>query len=97
MNNKKFLEELSNRCGISVKEAQDLSQGLLDIMQRQWQDGDVVNITGFGAFGVRKKNERISVNPSTGVRMLIPPKLAVTFKPSSVLKDKLNGKGGDEV
>lgn len=92
MNNKEFLNKLSKRCGITADEAQVLSQGLLDVMQKQWQEGDTISLSGFGVFEVRKKNERISVNPSTGVRMLIPPKLALTFKPGLMLKDKLKSK-----
>ena len=38
---------------------------------------------------VKKKNERVSVNPTTGIRMLVPPKLVLTYKPSSLLKEKL--------
>ncbi len=92
MNNKMFLDELSKRCDMTVEESQVLSQKLLDIMQKQWQEGDTISLSGFGVFEVRKKNERISVNPVTKVRMLIPPKLALTFKPGSMLKEKLNGK-----
>ena len=92
MNNKMFLDELSKRCDMTVEESQVLSQKLLDIMQKQWQEGDTISLSGFGVFEVRKKNERISVNPVTKVRMLIPPKLALTFKPGLMLKEKLNGK-----
>ena len=92
MNNKMFLDELSKRCDMTVEESQVLSQKLLDIMQKQWQEGDTISLSGFGVFEVRKKNERISVNPVTKVRMLIPPKWALTFKPGSMLKEKLNGK-----
>ena len=36
----------------------------------------------------KKKAERISVNPTTKQRMLVPPKLVLTYKPSTLLKDK---------
>ena len=47
-----------------------------------------VAIQGFGTFEVRKKLERISINPATQQRMLIPPKLVLTYKPSAILKEK---------
>lgn len=72
--------------------AQSMLQSLLEVMQKQWQEGDSVSITGFGLFEVKKKNERISVNPGTKKRVLIPPKLVLSFKPSVMLKDKLNSK-----
>ncbi|MBO7248284.1 MAG: HU family DNA-binding protein [Bacteroidaceae bacterium] len=92
MNNKLFLKELSKRCDINMDTAQSMLQSLLEVMQKQWQEGDSVSITGFGLFEVKKKNERISVNPGTKKRVLIPPKLVLSFKPSVMLKDKLNSK-----
>ena len=62
---------------------------LLGVMEEIWQDGDSVSLSGFGVLEVKKKNERVSVNPTTGKRMLVPPKLVLTYKPSSLLKDKL--------
>jgi|MGYP000084431867 DNA-binding protein HU len=57
-------------------------------MTQQLQDGNTVAIQGFGTFEVRKKLERISINPATQQRMLIPPKLVLTYKPSAILKEK---------
>ena len=53
MNNKMFLDELSKRCDMTVEESQVLSQKLLDIMQKQWQEGDTISLSGFGVFEVR--------------------------------------------
>ncbi len=39
----------------------------------------------------KKKMERVIVNPSTGQRMLVPPKLVLSFKPNQTWKDKLKG------
>jgi DNA-binding protein HU len=52
------------------------------------QDGNNIVIQGFGTFEVKKKLERISINPATQQRMLIPPKLVLTYKPSVTLKEK---------
>ena len=40
------------------------------------------------AVKAKKRNERLSVNPKTGQRFLIPPKIVPAFRPSSKLKDK---------
>ena len=45
-----------------------------------------------GTFEVKKKLERVLVNPATKQRMLVPPKMVVSFKPNTGLKDKVNGK-----
>ena len=89
MNNKQFLTELSGKCQRSADSAARQVENLIGVMEKLWQDGDSVSLSGFGVLEVKKKNERVSVNPSTGVRMLVPPKLVLTYKPSSLLKEKL--------
>ena len=89
MNNKQFLTELSGRCQLPAESAARQVQNLIGVMEELWKNGDAVSLSGFGVLEVKKKNERVSVNPTTGVRMLIPPKLVLTYKPSSLLKEKL--------
>lgn len=88
MNNKEFITELSNRLGYSAKETSDLVSSTISVVSEQLQEGNTVVVQGFGTFDVKKKAERISVNPATKQRMLVPPKLVINFKPSNVMKDK---------
>lgn len=88
MNNKEFITELSNRLKYTNKDTLQLLQAVTDVIAEQLQEGNTVAIQGFGSFDVKKKMERISVNPVTKKRLLIPPKLVITYKPSTVLKDK---------
>ena len=61
---------------------------VLSIMTQELQDGNTVSIQGFGSFDVKKKLERVSVNPITQQRLLIPPKLILSFKPSAGLRER---------
>ncbi len=88
MNNKEFISELSRRFVYTNKDTTQLVSSVISIMAQQLQDGNTVAIQGFGTFEVRKKLERISINPATQQRMLIPPKLVLTYKPSAILKEK---------
>ena len=88
MNNKEFILELSKKTGYSSKDVTQYVSSLLNIMSQELQDGNSVSIQGFGTFDVKKKMERISVNPITHQRMLIPPKLVLSYKPSVSLKEK---------
>ena len=92
MNNKEFTAELSRRTGVSVKETTDLIGKLIDEMTQELVEGNAVAILGFGTFDVKKKAERISVSPTTKQRMLVPPKMSISFKPAPSLKEKANGK-----
>lgn len=89
MNNKEFMIELSSRMGGELKDTQNLMLGLIKELVSQMQDGNSISIQGFGTFEVKKKMERIVVNPTTKQRMLIPPKLVVGFRPSNILKEKI--------
>lgn len=71
-----------------MKDTSDLVASLLSDMTRQLEEGNIISIQGFGTFEVKKKAERISVNPTTKQRMLVPPKLVLAYKPSTLLKDK---------
>ena len=88
MNNKDFISELSRRLGYTIKDTSELASSLLSGMTQELQEGNAVTIQGFGTFEVKKKAERITVNPTTKQRMLVPPKLVLTYRPSAQLKDK---------
>ena len=88
MNNKEFISELSRRLSYNNKETTQLVSSVLGIMTQELQEGKTIAIQGFGIFEVKKKMERISVNPTTQQRMLIPPKLVLSYKPSTNLKEK---------
>ena len=89
MTHKEFITELAERNNITAKETQQLVDCLTETMADTLDEGDTITIQGFGNYEVKKKMERIIVNPTTKQRQLIPPKLAVAFKPSNVLKDKI--------
>lgn len=88
MNNKEFISELSKRTNYNSKDTTMFVSTILDEMIQELQTGKTVVIQSFGTFEVKKKLERISVNPTTQQRMLIPPKLVLTYKPSVSLKEK---------
>ena len=90
MNNKEFINELSKQTNQSAGVTTKLINDTVKILEEHFERNDVVCISGFGTFEVKKKMERISVNPTTGKRYLIPPKLVLGFKQSNVLKDKFN-------
>lgn len=81
---------MSKRTNLSVSETTKLVNEMLHLFEEHFQQNDTISLSSFGTFEVKKKMERISVNPTTGKRFLIPPKLVLAFKQSSVLKEKFN-------
>jgi DNA-binding protein HU-beta/integration host factor subunit alpha len=95
MNNKEFISELSTRMGYKASDTQRLVENLVNAMSDSFLEDNAVLVPAFGTFEVKKKMERIMVNPSTGQRMLVPPKLVLGFKPSTTWKDQLKSGGQD--
>ena len=88
MNNKEFTSELAERLGYTIKDTSELMNSLLSSMTQELEEGNVIAIQGFASFEVKKKAERISINPASKQRMLVPPKLVLSYRPSNTLKDK---------
>ena len=92
MNNKEFITELAARAGYTNQQAQRLLTTTTTLMSECFAEGDSLNVSDFGTFEVKKRNERIIFNPATGKRMLVPPKLTQTFKPATAWKEKVREK-----
>lgn len=93
MNNKDYISELANRTGRSQEDTQRMVNTVIEAMGDHFQEDDSILVPNFGTFEVKKKLERIMVNPSTGQRMLIPPKLVLNFKPNSGWKERVKSGG----
>ncbi len=79
---------MATRTGFTVKDTTALMAALTTEMAAQLEEENSINIFGFGSFEVKKKLERVVINPSTKQRMLVPPKMTLSFKPSTTLKEK---------
>jgi DNA-binding protein HU-beta len=88
MNNKEFITALAKKCGASVAETSANVDAFVGMMTECLKENDQLNISGFGILEAKMRNERLSVNPKTGQRFLVPPKIVPAFKPSNKLKDK---------
>lgn len=96
MNNKEYIAALAADAGFTAAATQKMVGHVLSAMGDRFMEGDTVGVQGFGSFDVKKKLERIIVNPSTGQRMLVPPKLVLGFRPTDEWKDKMRGKNGQD-
>lgn len=78
-----------------MTDTQKLIFQLVDAMGDSFMEGNTIIVQNFGSFEVKKRLERIMVNPTTGQRMLVPPKLTLGFKISPTWRGKLKF-GGTE-
>ena len=71
-------------------EASQLVESVLETVAQSLESGETVKVSAFGTFQTRAKRERIGRNPKTGVEVPITPRRVVTFRPSHILKDRVN-------
>jgi integration host factor subunit beta len=57
-------------------------------------EGNRVELRGFGAFSVKKRDARIGRNPRTGASVSVDEKHVPFFKAGKLLRDRLNGLDG---
>lgn len=84
-------EAVYRRIGLSRKESASLVQSVLDEIANALIAGETVKLSSFGRFVVRSKSMRIGRNPKTGVEVPITPRRVMVFKPSNVLRARING------
>ena len=84
-------EAVYQRLGLSRAESADLVELVLREISDCLEQGEPVKLSSFGTFSVRDKGERIGRNPKTGVEVPITSRRVLTFKPSNVLKARING------
>lgn len=86
-----IVERVYSKIGFSKKEASELVELVFGTLKTSLNDGQKVKISGFGNFEVREKESRVGRNPQTGDQIIIDARRVLSFKPSQVLKDMING------
>ncbi|PZU90263.1 MAG: integration host factor subunit alpha [Chelatococcus sp.] len=88
-------EAVYQKIGLSRTESSKLVEAVLDEICDAVARGENVKLSSFGSFVVRDKGERIGRNPKTGVEVPIEPRRVMVFKPSNVMKARINGLAGE--
>jgi Bacterial nucleoid DNA-binding protein len=96
MTNKELIAELAKRLDMTQLQTSKLLEDAVSVISESLADVNSINIQGFGLFETKKKQERVSVNPVTKQRFLVPPKLSPVFRPGQVVKERLKKLSGNE-
>ena len=84
-------EAVYQKVGLSRTESAALVEMVLDEIADTLERGEVVKLSSFGSFVVRDKGQRVGRNPKSGEEVPIPPRKVLVFKPSNILKGRING------
>jgi len=83
-------EAVYQEVGLSRNESSELLEMVLSNISDSLSDGETVKISSFGSFSVRQKGQRVGRNPKTGEEVPILPRKVLVFRPSQVLKERIN-------
>jgi len=88
-----LIESIYLKTGFSKKESAEIVETVFDLIKDTLEEGEKIKIAGFGNFVVKEKATRRGRNPQTGEEIEISARRILTFKPSQVLKNAINGNG----
>ena len=83
-------EAVYQRIGLSRTDSSELVELVLREISDTLAAGETVKLSSFGSFVVRDKGARVGRNPKTGIEVPIDPRRVLSFKPSNILKQRLN-------
>ena len=90
MNKTQLIEVVAAKANIKKKDAEVAISALVDVITDALADGEKVQLTGFGSFGVKERAAHEGINPATGKKMFIEAYKKPVFSASKALKDTLN-------
>ena len=86
-----IVEKVQAGTGLTKKESAEMVEAVFSIMKSTLESGENLKISGFGSFIVKQKADRRGRNPQTGETLTIKARSILTFKPSTLLKQAING------
>ena len=75
---------------LPVEEIEDAVRSILDRLSLSLQDGERIEIRGFGGFSLHHREPRMGRNPKTGEPVQLPAKSTIHFKPGKGLRERVN-------
>jgi integration host factor subunit alpha len=86
---KNIIKNINKETAISIGDATILLESYL-LLVKKHAKSNKVKLSGFGTFCFKKTPKRIGRNPKTSDSYIIPELNKLNFRPSNILKDKLN-------
>ena len=90
MNKAELINAVAAAAEVSKKDAEAVITATLDAITGALQEGDKVQLVGFGSFEVKKRAARIGRNPKTKESIEIPASVVPVFKAGKALKDAVS-------
>ncbi len=85
-----LVTRICDRDILTKPEAITAVETMIELIKKRLESGEDVLISSFGKFNVKDKRARRGRNPHTGEELILAPRRVVTFRPSGVLRKKIN-------
>ena len=96
MTKAELVEEVARAAELTKKDSEVIVDEVFKNIIQALNQGDKIELRGFGSFRVRQRDARRGRNPKTGEPVDIPAKSVPYFKPGKELKELINDKSGAE-
>ena len=90
MNKVELAAAIASETGLSSKDSEAAVKAFIDVVTKELEKGEKVQLVGFGTFEVAERAAREGRNPATGESMQIEASRAPKFKAGKALKDAIN-------
>ena len=87
MNKTDLIAAVAQSAGLTKKDTERVLNAAFDAMTAALENGEKVQLSGFGTFEVKEREARVGRNPHTKEAIEIPTTKVPVFKPSKALKD----------
>jgi len=85
-----LVQKVYQNHNLTKAQASEAVEALLRITKDCLKNGEDLLISGFGKFNVKQKRSRRGRNPQTGDELILDARKVVTFKPSGLLRSRIN-------
>ena len=90
MNKAQLIEVVAKESGLKKKDAEAAVNAFVEAVSIALEDGDKVQLIGFGTFEARERAAREGLNPQTKEKVQIAACKVPAFKAGKALKDAVN-------
>ena len=84
-----LVEEVSGKTGLTRADVAVVVDIFLEVVKKSLENGNNIEIRGFGTFKIKQRKARKARNPRTGEEVPVPDRKVPVFKPSKEFKDSI--------
>ncbi|MBE6065552.1 HU family DNA-binding protein [Clostridium cochlearium] len=90
MNKSELITSMAEKSKLTKKDAELVLKAFIETVEETLENGEKVQLVGFGTFETRKRAARIGRNPKTKEEIQIPESTVPVFKPGKEFKERVN-------